>query len=72
MVLFLINEKFPHPISGFSIMNDKALINKESSSNNKFFLITNDYLLSGGDNMFFLGKKLKRLPAWIFLERCIY
>ena len=56
MVLFLINEKFPHPISGFSIMNDKALINKESSSNNKFFLATNDYLLSGGDNMFFLEK----------------
>ena len=56
MVLFLINEKFPHPLSGFSIMNDKALINKESSSNNKFFLATNDYLLSGGDNMFFLEK----------------
>ncbi len=56
MVLFLINEKFPHPISGFSIMNGRALINKESSSNNKFFLATNDYLLSGGDNMFFLEK----------------
>ena len=30
MVLFLSNEKFPHPISGFSIMNDKALIDKEN------------------------------------------
>ena len=56
MVLFLSNEKFPHPISGFSIMNDKALIDREKSLNDKFFLATNDYLLSGGDNMFFLEK----------------
>ncbi len=56
MVLFLSNEKFPHPISGFSIMNDKALIDKEKSLNDKFFLATNDYLLSGGDNMFFLER----------------
>ena len=56
MVLFLSNEKFPHPISGFSIMDDKALIDREKSLNDKFFLATNDYLLSGGDNMFFLEK----------------
>jgi len=56
MVLFLSNEKFPHPISGFSIVDDKALIDKEKSLNDKFFLATNDYLLSGGDNMFFLEK----------------
>ena len=56
MVLFLSNEKFPHPISGFSIMNNKAIIDKEKSLNDKFFLATNDYLLSGGDNMFFLEK----------------
>ena len=56
MVLFLSNEKFPHPISGFSIMNNKALIDKEKSLNDKFFLATNDYLLSGGDNMFFLER----------------
>ena len=36
MVLFLSNEKFPHPISGFSVMNDKALIDKEKSLNDKF------------------------------------
>ena len=59
MVLFLSNEKFPHPISGFSIMDDKALIDKEKSLNDKFFLATNDYLLSGGDNMFFLEKNLR-------------
>ena len=56
MVLFLTNEKFPHPISGFSIVNNKAIIDKERSSKDKFFLATNDYLLSGGDNMFFLEK----------------
>ena len=56
MVLFLSNEKFPHPISGFSIINNKAIIDKERSSKDKFFLATNDYLLSGGDNMFFLEK----------------
>ena len=59
MVLFLSNEKFPHPISGFSIINDKALIDKEKSLNDKFFLATNDYLLSGGDNMFFLERNSK-------------
>ena len=59
MVLFLSNEKFPHPISGFSIMNNKALIDKEKSLNDKFFLATNDYLLSGGDNMFFLERNLR-------------
>jgi 5'-nucleotidase len=59
MVLFLSNEKFPHPISGFSIMDDKALIDKEKSLNDKFFLATNDYLLSGGDNMFFLERNLR-------------
>ena len=58
MVLFLSNEKFPHPISGFSIINNKAIIDKERSSKDKFFLATNDYLLSGGDNMFFLEKNL--------------
>ena len=58
MVLFLSNETFPHPISGFRIKNDKAIIEKESSTNDKFFLATNDYLLSGGDNMFFLEKNL--------------
>ena len=59
MVLFLSNEKFPHPISGFSIVDDKALIDKEKSLNDKFFLATNDYLLSGGDNMFFLERNSK-------------
>ena len=56
MVLFLSNEKFPHPISGFSIINNKAIIDKERSSKDNFFLATNDYLLSGGDKMFFLEK----------------
>jgi len=58
MVLFLSNEKFPHPISGFNIINNKATIDTDRSSNDKFFLATNDYLLSGGDNMFFLEKNL--------------
>ena len=56
MILFLSNEKFPHPISGFTIMNNKGEIDIEKSLNDKFFLATNDYLLSGGDNMFFLEK----------------
>ena len=72
MVLFLSNEKFPHPISGFSIMDDKALIDKEKSLNDKFFLATNDYLLSGGDNMFFFRKKLKSIQSRLFLKRRIY
>ena len=38
---------------------DKALIDKEKSLNDKFFLATNDYLLSGGDNMFFLERNSK-------------
>jgi len=59
MILFLSNERFPHPISGFSIINNKGVIDKESSLNDNFFLATNDYLLSGGDNMFFLDRNSK-------------
>ena len=38
------------------LQNNKAIIDNETSSKDKFFLATNDYLLSGGDNMFFLEK----------------
>ena len=54
MTIFLKNEDLPHPFQGFKIINDKVTINDYTKSKDKFLIATNDYLLSGGDNMFFL------------------
>ena len=60
MISFLKKETNPHPISGLSIRNKEILIqNKIIDSSKKYYLATNDYLLNGGDNMFFLGKNTK-------------
>ena len=60
MISFLKKETNPHPISGLSIRNNEILIqNKIIDSSKKYYLATNDYLLNGGDNMFFLGKNTK-------------
>ncbi len=60
MISFLNQEKNPHPFSGMSIKKNKNLIqNRVIDSNKKYYLATNDYLLNGGDNMFFLSKNTK-------------
>ena len=60
MISFLNQEKNPHPFSGMSIKKNKNLIqNRIIDSNKKYYLATNDYLLNGGDNMFFLSKNTK-------------
>lgn len=57
---YLIEEKKPHPISGFTLFYDKekkcskitineTLINKDEL----YYIATSDYLLNGGDNMTF-------------------
>ena len=60
IILFLKNEINPHPVSGISIRKDRSLIqNKIIDSSKKYYLATNDYLLNGGDNMFFLNKHIQ-------------
>ena len=57
IITFLRKEINPHPISGISIGTDKALIKgKLIDPSKKYYISTNDYLLNGGDNMFFLEK----------------
>lgn len=56
IVSFLKNEKNPHPISGITIDREEVYIQGRTINPKKKYLIsTNDYLLSGGDNMFFLS-----------------
>ena len=60
IISFLKSEINPHPVSGISIRNEGSLIkNKIIDSSKKYYLATNDYLLNGGDNMFFLSKHTK-------------
>jgi len=60
IISFLNQEKNPHPFSGMSIKKNKILIqNRIIDSTKKYYLATNDYLLNGGDNMFFLSKNTK-------------
>ena len=57
IVSFLIKEKNPHPFSGLVINGNTVLIqNKPVVPSNKYYIATNDYLLTGGDNMFFFNK----------------
>ena len=60
IITFLRKEINPHPISGLSIGKDKVLIQgKVIDPSKKYYISTNDYLLNGGDNMFFLKKNSK-------------
>lgn len=56
VISFLKKEINPHPVSGISIRNNESLIqNRVIDSTKKYYIATNDYLLNGGDNMFFLS-----------------
>jgi len=61
LVLYLINAKRAHPVSNFKLTLDRnfnpveSLINGEKIDTTKtYYVATNDYLYSGGDNMTFL------------------
>ena len=57
---FLRKEINPHPISGLLISPDKSFIQgKLIDPSRKYYISTNDYLLNGGDNMFFLKNNSK-------------
>ena len=57
IISFLKNEINPHPVSGIYIRDNESLIqNRIIDSSKKYYLATNDYLINGGDNMFFLSK----------------
>ena len=57
IVSFLKNETIPHPFSGLTINGDEVLVQSRLIiPTNKYYIATNDYLLTGGDNMFFFNK----------------
>ena len=57
IVSFLKKEKIPHPFSGLSIIGNTVLVqSKPILPSNKYYIAINDYLLTGGDNMFFFNK----------------
>ena len=57
IVSFLKNETIPHPFSGLTINGNEVLVQSRLIiPTNKYYIATNDYLLTGGDNMFFFNK----------------
>lgn len=67
MIDYLISEKKPHPLSGiqFTITKDNHPKNiliqgKPIDVSKNYFVVTNDYLANGGDNMFFFKKGISR------------
>ncbi len=60
IVSFLKNEIIPHPFSGLIINNKEILIQKKPIiPSNKYYIAINDYLLNGGDNMFFFNNNTR-------------
>lgn len=66
MANFIVLEKKPHPISGISFTIDSQNKVKNIQVNNQdlildktYYVVTNDYLANGGDNMAFLKKTTK-------------
>ena len=58
IVSFLKKEKIPHPFSGLSINGNTVLVqSKPIIPSNKYYIAINDYLLTGGDNMFFFNNE---------------
>ena len=56
IVSFLKNEAKPHPFSGLTINGNEVLVQKNPIKPlNKYYIAINDYLLTGGDNMFFFN-----------------
>ena len=60
IITFLRKEINPHPISGLLISPDNGFIQgKLIDPSKKYYISKNDYLLNGGDNMFFLKNNSK-------------
>lgn len=64
---YIISEKKPHPISGlkFTISNenkskDVLIQGKNFDISKTYYVVTNDYLANGGDNMTFFKKGIQR------------
>ena len=65
LVNFLNNENIAHPVSGIKLKFNKTtvidvLIRGEKFDENKnYYVVTSDFLLNGGDNMFFLKNPIE-------------
>lgn len=65
MATYIVEEKKPHPLSGmsFTISRNKLPINiliqgRPLEMDKTYFVLTNDYLMNGGDNMNFFKKAI--------------
>lgn len=63
---YIVREKKPHPIAGFTFTIDKNNIVKDIKVKNEplvldkiYYVATSDYLANGGDNMIFFKKSSK-------------
>jgi 2',3'-cyclic-nucleotide 2'-phosphodiesterase (5'-nucleotidase family) len=67
LINYIISEKKPHPISGlkFTISStnsakDILIQGKKFDTTKVYYVLTNDYLANGGDNMTFFKKGIQR------------
>ena len=68
MINYLIKVKLPHPLKGLNIIlkNDYTLSsatinNNEINEEKTYNVATTDYLLDGGDKMYFLAETIKSI-----------
>ncbi|WP_395044380.1 5'-nucleotidase C-terminal domain-containing protein [Flavobacterium sp.] len=67
LINYIISEKKPHPLSGltFTITKENTAKNitiqgKQIENTKIYYVVTNDYLANGGDNMVFFKKGIQR------------
>ena len=68
MINYLVKVKLPHPLKGLNIIlkNDYTLLsatinNNEINEEKTYNVATTDYLLDGGDKMYFLAETIKSI-----------
>lgn len=73
MIQFLKEHRVGHPIAGFSFSLDGAnqniqLKGKKFNENESYWVITNDYLQKGGDEMYFLSHPQEKINLEVKLR----
>ncbi len=59
-MLAYLKAKNGEPIGGFKIVKGELVLPTEAKSKGYVWVVTNDFLINGGDNMLFLGKYQER------------
>ncbi len=56
------------PIGGAKIVKGKLIFDDETANQTSFFIVTSDYLLNGGDKMYFFQKNLNVVHTGILIR----